>query len=112
MVVEVNNLTDIEEIRKKKLEAIRKKATEVEEQADELTLMKKEFTWADFGYDEPEWAFRPSEEMPGALDICQKRQTVALTGDAGFAMLVTDLLNRARLEELMMNKEAENNESN
>lgn len=112
MVVEVNNLTDIEEIRKKKLEAIRKKATEVEEQADELTLMKKEFTWADFGYDEPEWAFRPSEEMPGAVDICQKGQTVALTGDAGFAMLVSDLLNRARLEELMMNKEAENNEGN
>ena len=83
---------DIEAIRKKKLEAIRKKATEVEEQADELTLMKKEFTWADFGYDEPEWAFRPSEEMPGAL--------------------VTDLLNRARLEELMMNKGDENNEGN
>lgn len=103
---------DIEAIRKKKLEAIRKKATEVEEQADELTLMKKEFTWADFGYDEPEWAFRESEEMPGAFDICQKRKTVALTGDPGFAMLVTDLLNRARLEELMTNNGGEENEGN
>lgn len=109
---------DIEAIRKKKLEAIRKKTAEVEKQADELTLMKNEFTWADFGYEQPEWGFRESQEMPGALDICQRRprhksyETVALTGDPGFAMLVTDLLNRARLEELIMNKEAMNNEDN
>tara|TARA_R100000005_G_C4961151_1_gene177785 strand:+ start:10 stop:327 length:318 start_codon:yes stop_codon:yes gene_type:complete len=96
---------EIEKIRKKKLEALRAKASKVEKDVDELKAMQKEFTWADFGYDEPEWAFRESEEMPGAFDVCQNRQTVALTGDAKWAMLVTDLLNRARLEELTLTKE-------
>jgi len=103
---------DIEEIRRKKLEAIRKKASQVEEQTDELRAMQKEFTWADFGYDEPEWAFRESQEMDGAFDVCQKRQTVAITGDPKWAMLVTDLLNRARLEELTLAQRGDESEKN
>ena len=66
--------------------------------------MQREFTWADFGFDEPEWGFRESNEMPGAFDICQRGQTVALSGDPKWSMLVCDLLNRARLEELIVTK--------
>ena len=69
--------------------------------------MQKEFTWADFGFDEPEWGFKESDEMDGAFDICQRHQMVAMTADPRWAMLVTDLLNRAKLEELIMNHNRE-----
>jgi len=95
---------DIEAIRRKRLKELQEKANAVQEQVEEIHAMQREFSWEDFGYKEPEWGFRESKEMPGAFDICQKRQTVALTGDPQFAMLVTDLLNRARLEELTLNR--------
>ena len=94
---------ELTEIRKKKMEALRAKVSDVQEKVDEIQAMQREFTWSDFGHEEPEWGFRESDEMPGAFDVCQRGHTVALTGDPKWAMLVTDLLNRARLEELTMN---------
>ena len=102
---------DLEEIRAKKLAAISEKMDKVEQEVADIRAMQNEFTWADFGYDEPEWGFRESQDVPGAFEICQKREIVALTQDTRWAMLVTDLLNRARLEELIVHsKEGEKDE--
>lgn len=92
---------DIEAIRAKKLAALSEKINKVEEEVAEIRAEQNEFTWADFGYDEPEWGFRESQDMPGATEVCQKGQMVALTADQRWALLVTDLLNRARMEELI-----------
>ena len=94
---------DIEKIRAEKIAALQAKMKKADEENEEITAMKQEFTWADFGYEEPPFGFRESEEMPGAFDICQERQSV---GDPRFAMLVTDLLNRAKKEELIINHKA------
>jgi hypothetical protein len=101
---------ELSEIRRKKMEALRSKVSDVQEKVDEIQAMQREFTWSDFGFDEPEWGFRESGEMPGAFDVCQRGQTVALTGDPKWAMLVTDLLNRARLEELTLTHGGESDE--
>ena len=99
---------ELDEIRKKKMAEISDKMKQVEKDVEEVRAMQNEFTWADFGFDEPMWGFRESEDMPGAFDVCQQGETVALTGDPRWAMLVTDLLNRAKLEELIVNsKEGE-----
>mgnify|MGYP003114171777 FL=1 len=97
---------DIEKIRAEKIAALQAKMKKADEENEEITAMKQEFTWSDFGYGEPPFGFRESEEMPGAFDICQERQAVAITGDPRFAMLVTDLLNRAKKEELIINHKA------
>ena len=101
---------ELEKIRAEKMAALGQKITDVEEQFEDIQSMKNEFTWGDFGYDEPEWGFRPSESVPDALEICQKRQVVALTQSPEWAMLVCDLLNRAKLEELIMNQGGEKDE--
>ena len=99
---------DLDDIRSKKMAEISDRMKAVEQEVGEIQAMQQEFTWADFGYDEPEWGFRDSQEMEEAIEICQGGETVALTGDARWAMLVTDLLNRAKLEELIVNhKEGE-----
>ena len=98
---------ELKKIRAEKMAALGKKIEAVEEKVGEIRAEQNEFTWTDFGYDEPEWGFRESEEMPGAFDLCQKGETVAMTGDPSWAMLVCDLLNRARLEELIVGKGAE-----
>ena len=99
---------ELDEIRKKKIAEISDRIQKVEKDVEEVRAMQKEFTWADFGFDEPEWGFRASEEMEGGIDVCQRGETVAITGDERWAMLVTDLLNRAKLEELIVNsKEGE-----
>ena len=93
---------ELDRIRAKKVAKVGERIDAFQKDIDEITAMKSDFTWADFGHDEPEWGFRESEEMPSAFDVCQNGQTVALTGDPKWAMLVCDLLNRARLEELIM----------
>lgn len=100
---EVGELTDeIDKIRAEKLAALSKKMNEVANEVAEIHAKQQEFTWKDFGFEEPEWGFRESAEMEGAMEICQQGQTVAITGDPRWALLVTDLLNRAKLEELIL----------
>ena len=101
---------ELEKIRAEKMAALNEKINAVEEQFEDIQSMKKEFTWADFGFDEPIWGFRESTEMAGAFDVCQQGETVAITGDPRWAMLVCDLLNRAKMEELIMQEGAEKNE--
>jgi len=98
---------DIEKIRAKKMAEIQNKMKSVEKDYEEVQAMQNQFTWQDFGFDEPDWGFRLSEEMEGAFEVCQQGQIVAMTADPKWALLVTDLLNRARLEELIMTKEKE-----
>jgi len=93
---------DLDEIRAKKVAEMQQKLKEVDEGVEEVRAMQKELTWADFGMDEPPWGFRESQDMPGAFDVCQNGETVALTGDPRWAMLVTDLLNRAKMEEMVV----------
>jgi hypothetical protein len=93
---------ELEEIRAKKMAALGQKITDAEKQFEEIDAMKNEFTWEDFGFEEPEWGFRVSQDVPDAVEVCQKRQTVALTQSPEWAMLVCDLLNRAKLEELIV----------
>jgi hypothetical protein len=103
---------DLEKIRADKLAAISAKMNEVKDEVKDLQAMQNEFTWSDFGFDEPEWAFRDSEEMSGAMEICQRGQTVAITGDPRWALLVTDLLNRAKLEELILSERGDSASKN
>jgi len=93
---------ELEKIRAEKMAELGQKITDVEEQFEDIQSLKNEFTWADFGFDEPEWGFKASEDVPDALEVCQRRQIVALTQSPEWAMLVCDLLNRAKLEELIM----------
>jgi hypothetical protein len=95
---------DIEKIRAKKVAEMQAKIKNMEKDVDEVRAMQNQFTWADFDIDEPDWGFRVSEEMEGAFEVCQQGQIVAMTADPKWALLVTDLLNRARLEELIMTK--------
>ena len=96
---------DLEKIRAKKVADMQAKVKGMEKDFEEVRAMQNQFTWADFGYDEPDWGFRVSETMEGAFDVCQQGQIVAMTADAKWALLVTDLLNRARLEELIMTRQ-------
>tara|TARA_R110000824_G_scaffold78641_1_gene198365 strand:+ start:94 stop:420 length:327 start_codon:yes stop_codon:yes gene_type:complete len=93
---------DIEKIRAKKIADLNEKMTDVSDDLEDIRALQNEFTWADFGFDEPEWGFRESQDVPEAFEICQQGKTVALTQDPRWGMLVTDLLNRAKLEELIM----------
>ena len=99
---------ELAKIRAEKMAALGKKITDVEEQFEDIQALKNEFSWNDFGYDEPEWGFRASTDVPDAYEVCQKGQTVALTQSPEWAMLVCDLLNRAKLEELIMSRGAKN----
>jgi DNA-binding TFAR19-related protein (PDSD5 family) len=51
---------DIEKIRAEKIAALQAKMKKADEQNEEITAMKQEFTWADFGYEEPPFGFRES----------------------------------------------------
>ena len=93
---------ELAKIRAEKMAALNKKITEAEETFEDIQSMKKEFTWKDFGYEEPEWGVRDSQDVPGAFEVCQKRQVVALTQSMEWGLLVCDLLNRAKMEELIM----------
>jgi len=96
---------DLEKIRAKKVAEMQAKVKGMKEDFEEVQAMQNQFTWADFGFEEPDWGFRLSETMEGAFEVCQQGQIVAMTADAKWALLVTDLLNRARLEELIMTKQ-------
>ena len=96
---------DIEKIRAKKVAEMQAKVKDMEKDFEEVQAMQNQFTWADFGFDEPDWGFRLSETMEGAFEICQQGQIVAMSADPKWALLVTDLLNRARLEELIMSRQ-------
>lgn len=101
---------ELAKIRAEKMAALNKKITDAEETFEDIQSLKKDFTWEDFGYDEPEWGVRDSQDVPGAFEVCQKRQVVALTQSFEWGLLVCDLLNRAKLEELIMTEGAEKNE--
>jgi len=102
---------ELEKIRAEKLAALGQKINDVEKDFEDIQALKNEFTWADFGYDEPEWGVRESQDVPNAFEVCQKRQVVALTQSLEWGMLVSDLLNRAKLEELIMTRGANNDEN-
>ena len=48
---------ELAEIRAKKMAALGQKITDAEKQFEEIDAMKNEFTWEDFGFEEPEWDF-------------------------------------------------------
>jgi len=95
---------ELDDIRAKKSAAVSERLKAVSDEIDEIDALKNAFAWKDFGFYEPEWGFRMSQEVPDAFEICQRGQTVALTQDTNWCMLVCDLLNRARMEELIANQ--------
>ena len=101
---------ELDKIRAERLAALGQKINDVEKDFDDIQALKNEFTWKDFGFDEPEWGVRDSADVPGAFEVCQKHNVVALTQSFEWAMLVSDLLNRAKLEELIMTQGAEKDE--
>jgi hypothetical protein len=101
---------ELEKIRAEKMAALGQKITDVEQDFEDIQALKNEFSWKDFGFDEPEWGFRQSQDVPDALEVCQRGQIVALTQSPEWAMLVCDLLNRAKLEELIMTQGAKKDE--